>query len=97
MEKRHYTAVISYVDGSRGKPYLMIERIAAKSSREALQVAKRRARRHRVVTGDIQIIRGEAVITGIYSPRRDSDPAHFCGEEAQWTEEETQNQFPFVL
>jgi hypothetical protein len=95
MQKKTYTAIISYIDDCCNKPHLRIEHIAAASSRDALIVAKRRSRRLR--TGDIQIVRGPATVTGIYAPRPDNKPAHFADEEAVWTEEETSNRWNFAL
>ena len=82
-----YTAVISFIDDCCDKPHLRVEHISAPSSREALTIARRRSRRLR--TGDIQIVRGPLTVTGVYSPKPNSRPAHFCDEETMWTEEET--------
>jgi hypothetical protein len=91
--KKEYTAIASYIDTCCKHPHLAAERISANSSREAFLVAQRRFERHNIRSGDVYIIRGESVITGIVKP---DDGHKYTDERVVWTAEETQEiRIPF--
>ena len=84
---KNYTAIIAYTDECCDKAHIAIENIRALSSRDALRTAKRRADRKGLKTGEIQIVRGETKVTGIWAPR--NVPLKYVEDEVTWTNEAT--------
>ena len=86
---KQYTAIVSYRDTCCENPHVVVQRIRAFSSRDALAAAKRRCRRNGITkTGEIAILRGYVEVTGLHTPK---EAAHYLEDENLWTAEETQN------